>query len=312
LTPAQKAAFVAESQQRAPDALTLAIGDGANDEQMIRQADVGVGLSGLEGSAAARASDFSVSHFRSLHTLLLVHGVWNYRRMALVVQYVFYKSTLQAAVAFLFGFVSAFSGQQFVNDIHVQLYGVLFTALPTVVVGILDQALPRHVVENSPHVYRSVRRGALFNLGTFSGWMVRAFLHAVITFFITRAAVGDAPDVLQWSNVQFSAQVFVVNIEILLHAHSVTFVTVASVVFANFSLMVVSFITSYGKFALGFSPNFLGVFRMTAMPSAVLACALSIVCAHAVSFVWQYVNVTWFPSFIDTLRDRHAHDEAED
>lgn len=36
-------------KERHPKQITLAIGDGANDVNMITSADVGVGISGLEG-----------------------------------------------------------------------------------------------------------------------------------------------------------------------------------------------------------------------------------------------------------------------
>ena len=36
-----------------PDAITLAIGDGANDVSMIKEAHIGVGLYGNEGLRAA-------------------------------------------------------------------------------------------------------------------------------------------------------------------------------------------------------------------------------------------------------------------
>jgi P-type E1-E2 ATPase len=36
-------------KQRYPSKLTLAIGDGANDVNMINAAHIGVGISGLEG-----------------------------------------------------------------------------------------------------------------------------------------------------------------------------------------------------------------------------------------------------------------------
>ena len=39
---------------------TLAIGDGANDVNMITAAHVGIGISGLEGQQASRAADFSI------------------------------------------------------------------------------------------------------------------------------------------------------------------------------------------------------------------------------------------------------------
>lgn len=45
-------------------AITLGIGDGANDVGMIRAAHIGVGISGREGRAAVLASDFSFAQFR--------------------------------------------------------------------------------------------------------------------------------------------------------------------------------------------------------------------------------------------------------
>lgn len=39
---------------------SLAIGDGANDEAMIKAANVGVGIIGKEGQQAARAADFAI------------------------------------------------------------------------------------------------------------------------------------------------------------------------------------------------------------------------------------------------------------
>ena len=44
-----------------PDKVVLSIGDGANDVSMITEANVGVGLSGNEGSQAASSSDFAIS-----------------------------------------------------------------------------------------------------------------------------------------------------------------------------------------------------------------------------------------------------------
>lgn len=44
-----------------PQAITMAIGDGANDVNMITQAHVGIGIEGLEGMQAARSSDYVIS-----------------------------------------------------------------------------------------------------------------------------------------------------------------------------------------------------------------------------------------------------------
>jgi P-type E1-E2 ATPase len=40
--------------------ITLAIGDGANDVPMIKEAHIGVGLYGEEGMGAVQASDYAL------------------------------------------------------------------------------------------------------------------------------------------------------------------------------------------------------------------------------------------------------------
>jgi phospholipid-transporting ATPase len=46
-----------------PGVTTLAVGDGANDVNMITAAHIGVGIKGVEGNQAARASDYAIGEF---------------------------------------------------------------------------------------------------------------------------------------------------------------------------------------------------------------------------------------------------------
>lgn len=65
---------------------TLAIGDGANDVGMLQEADIGIGISGVEGMQAVMSSDIAIAQFRYLERLLLVHGHWCYSRISSMVQ----------------------------------------------------------------------------------------------------------------------------------------------------------------------------------------------------------------------------------
>ncbi len=94
-TPLQKA-YIVRIVKEELGMHTLAIGDGANDVSMIQTADVGVGISGQEGMQAVMASDFAISKFRFLERLLLVHGHWNYDRLARMVLYFFYKNSVSS------------------------------------------------------------------------------------------------------------------------------------------------------------------------------------------------------------------------
>ena len=49
VSPKQKAQVVRLMRDREPTKATLSIGDGANDVNMITEAHIGVGISGLEG-----------------------------------------------------------------------------------------------------------------------------------------------------------------------------------------------------------------------------------------------------------------------
>jgi len=91
VSPKQKAEIVNLMKARHPGKTTLAIGDGANDVNMITAAHIGIGISGLEGQQAARASDYAIGQFKYLRTLLLIHGREAYRKNSYVVGYMFYK-----------------------------------------------------------------------------------------------------------------------------------------------------------------------------------------------------------------------------
>ncbi|MEQ2190437.1 hypothetical protein XENOCAPTIV_017499 [Xenoophorus captivus] len=91
VTPLQKSRVVKLVRKKLK-VMTLAVGDGANDVNMIQAADIGIGISGQEGMQAVMASDFAISRFKHLKRLLLVHGHWCYTRLANMVIYFFYKN----------------------------------------------------------------------------------------------------------------------------------------------------------------------------------------------------------------------------
>ena len=111
VSPQQKADIVNMVKSRHANKTTLAIGDGANDVNMILQAHVGVGILGKEGQQAARSADYAIGQFKFLKTLLFFHGREAYRRNSFMVLYTFYKNFLYVMTQFYFGFYSAFSGQ---------------------------------------------------------------------------------------------------------------------------------------------------------------------------------------------------------
>lgn len=83
---------------------------------MITAANLGVGISGLEGQQAAAAADYVIGQFCYLKTLLFVHGREAYRKNCYLVNYTFYKNFLFVMPQYWFGFYSVFSGQVFYEN----------------------------------------------------------------------------------------------------------------------------------------------------------------------------------------------------
>ena len=166
---------------------TLAIGDGANDEPMIRAASVGVGIRGVEGTTAVQAADYSISQFSFIRRLLFVHGRLSLRRVSILISYIFYKTSLMCFAVFWFGIFSGFSGQNLVMEWAYQLYNVLFTSLPILIFAVFDRDIHPEVLEQHPDIYRlsSSARGAWLNTRIFwTKWMTLSFVHSLIIFFL--------------------------------------------------------------------------------------------------------------------------------
>ena len=127
VSPKQKADIVSLYKKRGTW-VTLSVGDGANDVSMILEANIGVGIRGKEGTQAVRAADYSISQFRFLQKLLLVHGRWGYRRVSKMICYYFYKNIILVFTEIYFALFNGFSGQVFFLDWLPMLYNALFTS----------------------------------------------------------------------------------------------------------------------------------------------------------------------------------------
>jgi P-type E1-E2 ATPase len=110
VSPGQKADVVRLIKNDDSEMITLAIGDGANDVSMIREAHIGIGLYGNEGMRAVQSSDFALGEFKFLWRLLMHHGRLCYLRNSELILYFFYKNLVLTLPQLYFGLLSGFSG----------------------------------------------------------------------------------------------------------------------------------------------------------------------------------------------------------
>ncbi|MBV94382.1 Phospholipid-transporting ATPase ID, partial [Eschrichtius robustus] len=191
VTPLQKAQVV-ELVKKYKKAVTLAIGDGANDVSMIKTAHIGVGISGQEGIQAVLASDYSFSQFKFLQRLLLVHGRWSYLRMCKFLCYFFYKNFAFTMVHFWFGFFCGFSAQTVYDQYFITLYNIVYTSLPVLAMGVFDQDVPEQRSMEYPKLYEPGQLNLLFNKREFFICIAQGIYTSVLMFFIPYGVFAEA------------------------------------------------------------------------------------------------------------------------
>ncbi|GLU11280.1 hypothetical protein SLE2022_280370 [Rubroshorea leprosula] len=211
---------------------TLAIGDGGNDVGMIQEADVGVGISGVEGREAVMASDFAIAQFRFLERLLLVHGHWCYRRIAMMICYFFYKNITFGFTLFWFEANASFSGQPAYNDWYMSCYNVFFTSLPVIALGVFDQDVSADLCLENPSLYQEGVQNILFNWRRILGWMSNGVLSSIIIFFFTTWSItsqafredGKVADYSVLGVTLYSCVVWAVNCQMALSINYFTWI----------------------------------------------------------------------------------------
>ncbi|KAI5370667.1 putative P-type ATPase, HAD superfamily, P-type ATPase, transmembrane domain superfamily [Septoria linicola] len=184
VSPSQKAAVV-NLVKHTLEVMTLSIGDGANDVAMIQEADVGVGIAGEEGRQAVMSSDYAIGQFRYLTRLLLVHGRWDYRRMAECVANFFYKNIIWVFALFWYQVYANFDCSYAFDYSYILLFNLAFTSLPIIFQGILDQDVDDKVSLAVPQLYRRGIEQKEWTQTKFWIYMIDGFYQSVICFYFT-------------------------------------------------------------------------------------------------------------------------------
>lgn len=249
VSPKQKQEIVTLVRREKPQANTLAIGDGANDVNMIVAANVGIGIKGLEGHQAARASDFAIGEFRILRRLLYFYGRESYRRNSYLVLYNFYKNLLYQLPQFFIGFASYFSGTFLFEQVTFQFYNTLFTSMPIVLYAVFDREYLPSVLINSPRLYVQGMKNMLFNHRNFIKWfclgvwesaVIALIAFGSLSFTFISSSKGHTFDYYGPGMLIFSTSIFVVNAKVLTMSNTFNFLNVF-IVFGSMGIYVMMF-----------------------------------------------------------------------
>ncbi|KAF9905636.1 hypothetical protein EC991_001466 [Linnemannia zychae] len=304
-SPLQKA-LVVELIRRGKKTVCLAIGDGANDVSMIQAANIGVGIAGQEGMQAAMASDYSISQFRFIRKLVLVHGHWGYMRIAEMILNFFFKNVLWVAAVLWFQIYCGFSAMLFYDYTFVSLYNLMLTAVPVLVLGATDQDLISPYILRYPGVYKLGIQQKRYNQTRFIIYMLDGVWQSLVVFWFWRGVYGlNVLGTKGFDNslLEFSTSVAITNVVIAslyvgLHTYHWTwlmhFAVWGSITFLVLLIVLYGFIQS--------SPIYHVAIHLFTYGPFWFMLFLSVVTAFLARFTALFVSFWWFPDDVHIVR----------
>ncbi|KAI7754349.1 hypothetical protein M8C21_006037 [Ambrosia artemisiifolia] len=303
-SPKQKA-LVTRLVKEGTGKTVLAIGDGANDVGMLQEADIGIGISGVEGMQAVMSSDIAIAQFRFLERLLLVHGHWSYRRISSMISYFFYKNIVFGTTVFLYEAYASFSGQPAYNDWYLSLYNVFFTSLPVIALGVFDQDVSARLCLKFPLLYQEGVQNTLFRWRRIFSWMVNGLFSGIIIFFLCMKSLnpesydknGKTAGMEIMGATMYSCVVWVVNCQMAL---AVSYFTLIQHIFIWGGIFLwYLFLIVYGALPSSASTTAYKVFVETLAPAPTYwLVTLFVVTASLVPYIcFKAVQMRFFPGY---------------
>ncbi|CAF1156268.1 unnamed protein product [Adineta steineri] len=321
VSPKQKAEIV-ELVKQSTDAITLAIGDGANDVGMIQTAHVGVGIMGREGVQAACASDYTIGQFRFLTKLLFVHGVWSYRRLCKVILYSFYKNICLYVMELWFAFHNGFSGQILFERWTIGIYNVLFTAAPPMAIGLLDRCCNTETIMRFPAIYRMSQNRTDFNIKIFWTWCLNAVYHSIILYFMSYTMLkhdvafsnGQVGDSLFLGNMIYTYVVFTVCLKAGLESDSWSLFTHIAIWGSIASWFIFFAIYSYVWPTFPVAPEMRGMAKYVfSTPYFWFGLLLIPITTLFADFVYNCIQRTFYKTLMQEVQEKEvAHQDPSD
>ncbi|OXB63580.1 hypothetical protein ASZ78_014205 [Callipepla squamata] len=150
--------------------------------------------------------------FKYLKNLLLVHGAWNYNRVAKCILYCFYKNIVLYIIEVWFAFVNGFSGQILFERWCIGLYNVMFTAMPPLTLGIFERSCRKENMLKYPELYKTSQNALDFNTKVFWVHCLNGLFHSFILFWFPLKALqhgtvfgnGKTSDYLLLGNIVYT------------------------------------------------------------------------------------------------------------
>lgn len=304
--PSQKGECVRTFKELDKKAIVLAIGDGANDVDMIRSADVGVGVEGKEGSEAVLSSDFSIPSFHFIAPLLIVHGHWCVNRTTLLILMTFYKNTMICLMQILFGIFNGFSATSAYDSGFLSIYNLLLTVPQLFFLCVFEEDVDAKYVLAIPQTYREYAANGTIGFRPMFWMYIHALIHSSVIFFfsffesntVLLDITGKTFDLPIFSQITAWAVLIVFTCELLMKFKVMTLIHIGLYICCILVYVVCSFFYSYTDKMFY---NILGI--AFTVPRIWIMIPFAAGCCIIVDMIGIYLSPMFYPSVAESVAE---------
>ncbi|KAF9238250.1 phospholipid-translocating P-type ATPase [Melanogaster broomeanus] len=282
-------------RQGGRDAMTLAIGDGANDVAMIQEANVGF-----------QVPDEAVACSRR----------WSYQRIADMHSNFFYKNVIWTLAMFWYQPFCGFDATYLYDYSFILFYNLLFTSLPVIFLGGFDQDVNARAAMAFPELYIRGIRGLEYTKLMFWSYVLDGLYQSAVIFFIpylvwtsglATSWNGKGIDSLgDFGTTVAVTGVLVANIYVGMNTRYWTFMTWIVVVGSSLVMMLWIVIYSFLPASASFSSTGSFVYEVSVLFSNITVWATivaSVFISLAPRFVYKYFTTVYTPLDRDIVRE---------
>jgi phospholipid-transporting ATPase len=125
---------------------------------------------------------------------------------------------------------TAFTLTTAINEWSSMLYSIIYTAVPTIVVGILDKDLSKRTLLDNPQLYGAGQRQKAYNKKLFWLTMADTLWQSIVVFFAPLFAYcGSTVDITSIGDLWTLSVVILVNLHLAMDVIRWTWITHASI-----------------------------------------------------------------------------------
>ena len=300
---------VVETMQTYTKKTCLAIGDGANDVNMIQTAHVGIGIIGREGRQAASNSDFAITRFKHLKRLLAVHGRLSLVRLSGVIRYMIYKNIVFCFPHLWYFMHTNWSPTTLFDGWLLATYNLIWTIFPPGEYGFFEQDVSFLSLMRYPVIYRETRSGKYLSWYRFFLEVINGIYQSFVLFYFNFLLPSNTiinsrgyTDGKITSGVQlFVGIVMVVDIQAMIRSHHWNVFLFLGIIVSI--LLFFLFNLPYGSFASLVPQMYFVPQTLFTMYQPYLCLIVSVIASLAPEAIFSYIKGMWFPSFTQIIRE---------